>query len=203
MDLTFHRARQSLTAPSSRLAFTLGLGVVFAAMIVFSLLYSGPVLEALADVNLVNGTFRWALSAYVLLQLGFTTGIHWDAASGGLAEPKGKSIYVAVGSVGIGFAANFLARKVHYHSLEGGEVIYRIFLAFYGLLFPAYVWLCMLPGRWITPPTRRQWMVLTVAVLIAVPMFWMSFIEQKMIWVLPGIAVPLAARLLIRVPVQQ
>ena len=26
-------------------------------------------------------------------------------------------------------------------------MIYRLFMAFYGLVFPAYVWLCMLPTR--------------------------------------------------------
>src|SRR5205085_10745031 len=84
-----------------------------------------------------------------------------------------------------------------WHGLNSGEVVYRLFLAFYGLVFPAYVWLCMIPGRGRVAPTRRQWVVWGVSVVVAAPMFWMGFIERKMIWLLPGLAVALLARLLV------
>jgi len=40
-------------------------------------------------------------------------------------------------------------------------------------------------------------LVFIVAVGIALPMFWMGFILQKMIWLIPGLSVVLLARLLI------
>ena len=73
-----------------------------------------------------------------------------------------------------------------------------LMLAVYGLIVPAYAWLCMRP----TPdgsrgPTRRKLRVFAAAVIAAGPMFWLGFIERKMIWLLPGLAVVLLARLLL------
>ena len=31
--------------------------------------------------------------------------------------------------------------------LASDELVYRMFMGFYGLIFPAYVWLCLIPGR--------------------------------------------------------
>ena len=44
-------------------------------------------------------------------------------------------------------------------------------------------------------PSRRQLIVFTGAVLIALPMFWMGFIERRMIWLLPGVGVVVFARI--------
>jgi hypothetical protein len=77
------------------------------------------------------------------------------------------------------------------------ETIYRVFLSFYGLIFPAYVWLCVIPGKGRAAPTTRQCLVFAEAVLVASPLFWLGFIEGRMIWLLPGLAVVLLARLLI------
>jgi hypothetical protein len=42
--------------------------------------------------------------------------------------------------------------------------------------------------------------VFSAAVIAALPMFWMGFVAQKMIWLAPGLTVVLLARLLIRDP---
>lgn len=47
LDLSFHEARQRLTAVQARWAFGLGFGVFFLAMIVFTAMYSGEVLRHL------------------------------------------------------------------------------------------------------------------------------------------------------------
>jgi len=70
-------------------------------------------------------------------------------------------------------------------------------MGFYGLVFPAYVWLCMIPGRGRLEPTRWQLLVFALAVLIALPMFWMGFIQRQLIWLLPGVAIVLLARVMI------
>ncbi len=75
-----------------------------------------------------------------------------------------------------------------YHGLSGFELSYRLFMSFYGLFFPAYVWICIFG--------KKNWRVWLVAVLIAAPMYWMGFIERQMIWLLPGVAVPFIAGLL-------
>jgi hypothetical protein len=91
----------------------------------------------------------------------------------------------------------FLLRLLHRRDLEPGELIYRLFMGFYGLVFPAYAWLCILPGRGRVSTTRRQWLVWAATLLIVAPMFWMAFIEREMVWVVPGVAVVLLARLLV------
>jgi hypothetical protein len=86
-----------------------------------------------------------------------------------------------------------------YHGLSVGEIIYRLFMAFYGLVFPAYVWLCMIPTgdghSGPSRPTRGKVRVWLFAVGMAAPMFWMGFVERQTWWLAPGLGVVLAARL--------
>ena len=64
-----------------------------------------------------------------------------------------------------------------------GEAIYRLFMAFYGLVFPAYVWVCMVPlGRGALGLRPRAVLAWGGGVVLAVPMFWMGFIEGRMWW---------------------
>ena len=97
----------------------------------------------------------------------------------------------------LGFLAYLATNFIHHWKLESGELIYRLFLSCYGLFFPAYVWLCMIPGRGRAKPQAKQWFVWAIACFIAAPMYWMGFIEGKMIWLLPGLGVVLAARIFI------
>jgi hypothetical protein len=81
--------------------------------------------------------------------------------------------------------------------LDAGELIYRLFMSFYGLLFPAYVWICMLPGRrGLTPASLRA---LILAVVVAAPFFWLGFIADRMIWLVPGVVAVFLARFLVPV----
>jgi hypothetical protein len=48
-------------------------------------------------------------------------------------------------------------------------------------------------GKWSTP-TRRSLGVFAIAVLLAMPMYWLGFIERKMIWIVPGVVIILLAR---------
>jgi hypothetical protein len=95
----------------------------------------------------------------------------------------------------LGLAANLFPR---YHGLDPGELIYRLFMAFYGLVFPAYVWVCMVRGRdgqsEVTPAKIRA---MAIGILVAAPMFWMGFIENKMAWLVPGMAPVIFSRFLI------
>jgi membrane protease YdiL (CAAX protease family) len=74
------------------------------------------------------------------------------------------------------------------------EIIYRGFMSFYGLIFPAYVWICMLPLG-TTRTARRVW-TFAAAVVLASPFYWMGFIERETIWLVPGVAVVLFAKLI-------
>ncbi|HZK82237.1 MAG TPA: hypothetical protein VFC46_14245, partial [Humisphaera sp.] len=79
---------------------------------------------------------------------------------------------------------------------HAGEIVYKIFMAFYALVVPAYVWLCMVPSRSrVVVPTQRRLAVLAIVILIALPMYWLAFIDNRMIWLVPGLIVVLLARI--------
>jgi hypothetical protein len=95
-----------------------------------------------------------------------------------------------------GFASFIATKYFSPPTYEAGELVYRLFLASYGLVFPAYVWLCMIPNwRSPSPPTRRMLAIFAASVLIACPFYWLGFIENKTMWLLPGLALVLLARL--------
>ena len=80
-----------------------------------------------------------------------------------------------------------------------GELGYKLFMSCYGLIFPAYVWICMIPGRdghaGITGPAgQRKLVVLGIAALLASPLYWIGWVDGRSVWLLPGLAVLLLAR---------
>jgi hypothetical protein len=64
-------------------------------------------------------------------------------------------------------------------------------MAFYGLAFPAYVWLCMTPKA---GATQRNLAILAAALMIAAPMYHLAFIQGKMAAVIPAVLIVAAAR---------
>jgi hypothetical protein len=65
-------------------------------------------------------------------------------------------------------------------------------------VFPAYVWICMIPAwRSGGVPCVRSLIVWLAACAAASPCFWMAFIARETVWAAPGIALVLLARLLV------
>jgi hypothetical protein len=165
-------------------------------MIVFSLCYAAtlwPLLGADWREHL-RPALGAIIAAHVIVQAAFTLSAHTRSFVS--AEVKRPAILIvlilAQVALFLGLGANLLPR---YHGLDAGEVIYRLFMAFYGLIFPAYVWLCIVPGRdgrsGVTPGKVRA---MVLGVLVAAPMFWMGFIENRMAWLAPGLLVVLLSR---------
>jgi hypothetical protein len=190
LDPTFHHARQQLHTQQARAAFTVGFGFFFVVMILYSLLYA-----KLFELGSIYSQ-RAGVIAHWIFQLGLTIGLHWFGIQReGERQPRAK-IWT---TVGISFVIGVIAFSVTMIGPNGldGEIIYRCFMGFYGLAFPAYVWLCMIPGKGRRLPTHKQWVVLGAAILVALPMYWLGFVEKRMLWLIPGVAVVLLARLLI------
>jgi hypothetical protein len=144
--------------------------------------------------------FVVGLCTYLAIQLTFTVREHILVIAPLIASRKFTAAFLFTACGILGCSLTVCARLSHYEPFIGGEFVYRLLLAWYGLIFPAYVWICMLPGLGIRQPTTRQWIVLTIAVLAVVPAFWMAFIEQHMQWIVVGVGIPLLARLFICVP---
>jgi hypothetical protein len=71
-----------------------------------------------------------------------------------------------------------------------GEVPYLLFMGFYGLVFPAYVWAALM-GR-----GRVNMRVVGAGVLVAVPFYYMGFVGREMGWLVPGLALAVGAGIL-------
>jgi hypothetical protein len=188
LDATFHHARQRMPEHQARAAFSVGFAFFFFLMIIYSLLYARLFVEGAPSQQ------RAVVIGHWIIQLGLTVGFHWyGAPREGERSDRGVKWFIVVFSILVAVLAALLA-AVDLPSLDG-ERIYRCFMGFYGLVFPAYVWLCVIPGRGRRKPTKRQWTVLCIAVLVALPMFWAGFVAGKMLWLLPGLTLVLLARI--------
>ncbi|MBC8108692.1 MAG: hypothetical protein H7Z14_19065 [Anaerolineae bacterium] len=192
LDITFHAARQALPVAAARRAFSVGFGVLFLLMIVFSAIYAQPLAQALKHGHTLPAIAVMAIGLHMIGQIAFTMAAHARYHSP-------EKLRFIVLSFLTSFVVIFIAYNVYgFTKLAGDEMVYRMFMGFYGLAFPAYVWLCMIPGRGRLKPTRWQLTVFAGAVLIALPMFWMGFILQRLTWLLPGVGMVLLARVFVR-----
>jgi len=204
LDLTFHRARQHLSPAGGRRAFTLGFAGVFLAMILFSLAYAerltplfaaGP--DGTAEAARLTGAWRWILGAHLVLQAGFTLGLHGhertrptaSRQTGARRPGVAAALALALGLL-LGLAATRLPPAVS--GMSRVEAIYRGFLLFYGLLLPGYVWVVMIAsGR--PRPTRRAVAAWLSASLLAMPLGGLAFIGGRGPWLVPAMLLMAAA----------
>lgn len=187
LDLTFHRARQ--LSENARASFGVGFGGMFLPMIVFTALYA-PALNGAGKTSWIASL----LYVHLSVQSAFTVAAHARELRN---DGRVGTIVAAVLAVIAVLLMWFLPRRPMASPMMPWELIYRSFMGFYGLIFPAYVWLIMLPGRGKAAPKTKQWILFAAAVGIALPMFSVGFLWQKMFWLVPGLAVVLLARLVI------
>lgn len=202
LDRTFLRASRMQSAGDSTVGFGLGFGFFFLAMIAGTV--AAMPLFAFGDrVSFVAPTMAWAFLyfTHVLLQVDFTVAAHADrdAIRAMTREQSSKrGLWAGLGAFLFTILIpNLEAMGIGYAGLSLMEITYRGFLAFYGLVFPAYVWLCMVPNWTRGPASRWQWRVWLGACLAAAPMYWMGFIERETWWLVPGVGLVLAARVLV------
>jgi hypothetical protein len=187
LDLTFHEARQATTSSEGKAAFFVGFVVVFLSAILFSLGYSGYLTK---PQELMGGGAVVGISVYMVTQLTLKFILHGDALGFRFDSDlrNRNTLFYVCFIVALFGGMHFSQVNTILRGMRIGELIYRLFLSFYGLFFPAYVWICIFG--------KKNWRVWLVAVLIAAPMYWMGFIERQMIWLLPGVAIPFITGLL-------
>ncbi len=204
LDLTFHRARQAMTPVAARASFTLGFGVCFLGMILLTLAYSGLVIDLMAGTAAIGAASLSAIVLHVGFQTMWTIDFHTEEVSRH-SSAKHKQLVTWAFFLGGTLAALPLLVGIEpvHAGMSIGELIYRCFMVFYGLVFPAYVWLAMWPtrdghsgikGR----DGRRKRLVLAGVVGLALPFYWMGFIERQEPWLVGGVAVVLLGRLFVR-----
>ncbi|MFZ4430294.1 MAG: hypothetical protein ACOYPS_08055 [Phycisphaerales bacterium] len=197
LDLTFLRARRECANPAdARVAFGVGFGLLFASMIVLTFGYGAWLVHARPDAALGPWLLPLPLVLHVCVQMGFKLLVHREEAA--CAEPRcSLASTLRLPLLGLGVAVAFLLLKDApvVYGLSPFELGYRLFMTFYGLVFPAYVWLCVGSPRWCRPaPDARSLIRLVVTIAAASPFFWLGFIERRHEWTAAGVAIVIAAR---------
>jgi len=167
LDPTFHRMVQ---ASPSRHAFAV-FGVVFAGMLGLTLLIWLRRPAALPAVALVH----------LGVQTIFTCAVHARALRGH-ARAVGRADHglAALGLVAAA-AAGLLATD------GSGEGVYLRILAAYGLLFPLYVWVFVLPPRPVRLDGRSIALAAAAAAILA-PAFEAAFVHGRTAWLIVPVA---------------
>ncbi len=191
LDLTFHRARQHLNYGASRRAFAIGFGVFFFAMIVFTLWYAPNLAAALTGRVLMPRPWAVAIAVHLLVQSATTILFHfrtlWDTQQ---RRPRGNWPVIVAMLVPLMLAELCGTRELAF-GLDCGEVVYRAFMGFYGLIFPAYACVCMLPLSRPAWPGWTRVLLFIAAVVGALPFYFKGFVVGEFFWLLPGVGVVL------------
>lgn len=224
LDLSFHAVRQRTPGREGTFAFILGFGVFFLAMILLTLAYAPSVLASInvspaaagwlpgASLTTPLAGAGWAILAHLTIQASITAAIHQGFARlpDHAPTPSGEDVPTSarertllsqisvVGAVSVILApAVALLSLPGYAGLSMHELVYRSFLAFYGLLAPAYAWTCMMPS-WSAPaaPRRKHLRALAIAIIAATPFYWFGFMERQYAALAGGVLVILASRLI-------
>ncbi len=191
MDLTILRTRHELAGAAGTRAFVLGFGVFFLSMIVLTLAYAPRFLV---------GETSYFIVAHIAAQAVFTMSAHLrELRTGSIERQTGRGfppllvITLLLAVVCLGAA---------WLSFTGvGQTMYELFLAPYGLIFPAYAWVVMVPHQrltrgadWATTKTTRL-ILFAVSASIASPILWYAAVGEpkRWIWAAAGVAVVVVA----------
>lgn len=221
LDLTLHHARLSEPARTGTGAFLVGFGVLFPALILLMNAQADRFLEqpgffAGESVQSAAGTL---LLASLALQVAYTASLHAVAVDSGVVRMQTAP---SPWSAGAGFITGGLAGVLPVidpawagrlsdmlsapHTLTAGEMVYRAFLWLYALVFPAYVWVCVLPPMRLAERVRaakpdawrRRMVAWLAAVALASPLYARAFFgkpEHAGGSMLAGLGIVLAARI--------
>ncbi len=182
LDATFLHARYETDRAGARIAFTLGFGVLFLAMILFTLFYASP-----WSAGGFAGVAGWLLAAHLTAQVCFTVAAHSAVTRVSPATLLGIAAAAVLGLAALGGElADF-----RFLELGAGEIIYRGYMAFYGLFFPGYVLLVMI----CRADLRLYWL----ACFLALPFFALGFLAGLMPWTAGGVLILLAAAVVAKV----
>ena len=190
LDLTFHRARQNTSPAGGRVAFGVGFGVVFFAMAVFTLLYARWLAPAVAGHPLGQLTTLF-VTLHFVCQSALTVAAHVRELPRREGEMEDSRGWVTALGLLLIFAAVIVGGYASTpHAFRGrdlGEVVYWCLLGFYGIVFPVYL---------LTRGFVGGFLPAAVCIAGAVATYWMGFVEGKPLWLLPGVLLVLASRII-------
>jgi len=211
LDLTFHRCRQAQGASNARLSFSLGFGIFFLSMIVVTFFYALPMAKimqgeafVLKGGGVLGTRYLHFVALHIALQAGYTIAIHTRVVS---TTPITTGSRLRVLIMFAAVSCFLIGRGLNFEVLIGGihqrECLYRLFMSFYGLYAPAYVWLCVIPRKGKSLEEEKmdkgKWIVWLVAVALVTPLYAAAFLGSRagsLGWFAPAVTLLLLARLM-------
>ncbi|MGV6814175.1 MAG: hypothetical protein ACWA5W_04085 [Phycisphaerales bacterium] len=199
LDITFHHARQGLgSKQGGRLGFTIGFVAFFSLMIILTTRYAGVINWAMQknepypDTMILPPWLGAAILTHILCQWIFTVRVHLDRMKTIPASQAKQPILMGLALLA-GLVGFFALQLPDHAGLTGGELVYRIFLSFYGLLFPTYMLY-----RAVLKHKEKSLSIMWTTIAIASPVFWMGFMERQSIWLIPGMVIILLGALVVK-----
>jgi hypothetical protein len=188
LDLTFHSARRAMGRAEARAAFSTGFGIIFPAMLLLTVDYSGWLVVGFDRLRYPQ--LAIILGGYLIVQSCFTVALHARQVARIRERIPLRRFLAFSALLVIAVLLGILNdSRFNYSGIPLGELIYRAFLGFYGLIFPAYVWL-----RMASP--RRSMARVAAVIVIAAPLYWLAFANEQMIFAVPGVLVVVLAKFL-------
>jgi hypothetical protein len=170
LDLTFHRVVQAAHTQEdrgNRISFLVGFPLLFATLMIFSLIYADTAEQLLLNPRESLAQYSMLIKnllLYFILQACFTGMVHWVEVKKHINQQQAWFLSVSVLTVIVfGFFA----------SIGMKEFTYRLFMSFYGIIAPAYLWIVVFNKRRVS---RNIFMIATLLslTLSAIPLFFQS-----------------------------
>ncbi|MGA2439416.1 MAG: hypothetical protein ABSH08_00530 [Tepidisphaeraceae bacterium] len=188
LDLTFHAARQALSRTPARAAFTFGFAIIFPLMLAITVAYSGWLAVGFDRARYPQ--LALILCAHLIVQSCLTVALHVRQIPRVQQRASIRQFLAFMTILILAVLLGVLDRpQFRYNGLDLGEIIYRVFLGFYGLVFPVYVWLRMCQPR-------RSLLRVGTVILIAAPLYWLAFADERMGFIVPGVLIVVLAKFL-------
>jgi len=210
LDLTINRVRQETPEPTGSMASVLGFGFFFVVMIGMTLGYAGRLIS--------ESTMSVYIVAHIAVQAAFTAGVHLRALgrAGGyhkfdLSKPltvEGKPSAIRQARLrlfcfsflfcfAVFFGNAVLDMREPRSGYAASRFWYELIISAYGLVFPAYMYICVVPHVTLRAVRQKTKVLLWAgAVIAATPLFFLGFIgtDAPRYGLVPvGVAVVLAA----------
>lgn len=208
LDLTFHGVRQRLPDPVGRAAFIVGFMTLFPLMILMTYLIAPGLISAAAVAGRIDpiALIPLPIALHIGLQLGFTLGAH-EGAVDNRPEIRATPTWIGLAALVVGASAGMIALRTDWLAwvspiYSSPEIMYRLFLSFYGLIFPAYVLTVMIAPRGSERAQSLAKLLAPLQMLAAAFFFYDGFLRGNTYSLIPGIALVLvgagAVRLMAR-----
>lgn len=203
LDRTFHLTLER--APKPKLAFTLGFVLLFTPLIATTLHYGAELIRDAAQTKrtLAPGGAHWFVIAHMAVQLAFTIAVHERSlraakSSIDMMPSEPSTIGASLLGMALAIAPMFLSTRIT-PDMANIEVVYRLLLACYGLLFPLYILACAVPlGRHAPGLSNPRLTAMAITAALATPFYWEGFIARKTEWLFAGVAIVLVFSVLTR-----